>query len=163
DLQARSLPPGTLATGSSYTSGTNGVPIKVLKTNRVALWWNAFYLRDLEWCGLDPRGRLAAIRILAMSRSELAAALEGSSLPYWNKICELLVEGGPSFGMDIRQDPRRQLQWLREIRPDYLVSLPSNLDMLASLLHDAGERLPELRAIQAFGETLSAPVRERIE
>src|SRR5262245_57053501 len=159
DLQARSLPAGTIAMGSGYTSGTNGVPIKVLKTNRVALWWNAFYLRDLEWCDMDPRGRLAAIRILAMSCEELPTALEGSYLPYWNKICETLVEGGPSFGMDIRQDPHRQLQWLQEVKPDYLLSLPSNLDLLASLLRDSGARLTELRAIQAFGEPLPPAVR----
>jgi phenylacetate-CoA ligase len=163
DLQARNLPAGMTPAGESYTSGTNGVPIKVLKTNWVGLWWNAFYLRDLQWSDLDPRRRLAAIRLLAMTLADLPAALEGRSLPAWTSVTELLLENGPSYGMDIRQDPRRQLQWLRQIRPDYLLSLPSNLDFLASLIQESGQRVPQLLAIQAIGEPLPQEVHQRIE
>ncbi|MBL8792555.1 MAG: phenylacetate--CoA ligase family protein [Planctomycetia bacterium] len=163
DLQARALPAGMVAGGGSHTSGTNGVPIKVLKTNRDALWWSAFFLRDLEWCGLDPRGRLAAIRLVAMQREDLPQFLEGVTVPFWNKVCESLVEMGPAHVMDVRQDPRRQLSWLRQVDPDYLISLPSNLDVLASLLAESGRRLPRLRAIQAVGEPLPVNVRQRIE
>jgi phenylacetate-CoA ligase len=163
DLQACSLPAGMVTAGSSYTSGTNGVPIQVLKTNRDALWWSAYYLRDLEWSGLDPRGRLAAIRLTALRREDLPAALEGTSFPYWTQFCEVLLETGPAYLMDIRQEPRRQLSWLAAVRPDYLVSLPSNLELLAGLLSEQGQRLPQLRAIQAVGEPLSAMARQRIE
>ena len=45
------------------------------------MWWNAFYLRDLEWCGIDPRGRLAAIRLMAMTREDLPAWLNGKAAP----------------------------------------------------------------------------------
>jgi phenylacetate-CoA ligase len=65
--------------------------------------------------------------------------------------------------MDIRQDPRRQVEWLREINPDYLLSLPTNLEFLAGLVRESGEKLPKLRAIQAMGETLTPDVKERIE
>jgi phenylacetate-CoA ligase len=163
DLKARSLPSGMVEVGGSYTSGTNGVPVRVLKTNRDALWWSAYYLRDLEWSGLDPRGRLAVIRLMATSREDLPRALEGVSYPYWTPFCELLLESGPSFGMDIRQEPRRQLAWLRKLRPDYLLSLPSNLEFLAGLVAESGQPVPGLRAIQAIGEPLSRPTRERIE
>jgi phenylacetate-CoA ligase len=163
DLQARSLPDGMMAAGGSFTSGTNGVPIKVLKTNRDSLWWSAFYLRDLAWSGLDPRGRLAVIRLLAMTREELPRALEGFSVPYWTPFCALLLETGPSYAMDIRQDPRRQLAWLRQVNPDYLLSVPSNLEFLAGLLQESGARLPNLRAIQAIGEPLTAGTLQRIE
>jgi phenylacetate-CoA ligase len=164
DLQARNLPAGMTPGDGSYTSGTNGVPIKVLKTDWAALWWNAFYLRDLEWSDLDPRRRLAAIRLLAMTPADLPAALAGRALPAWSRVTELLLENnGPSYGMDIRQDPRRQLQWLRQLRPDYLLSLPSNLDFLASLIQESGQRVPELLAIQAIGEPLPPEVRQRIE
>jgi phenylacetate-CoA ligase len=163
DLQARGLPTGMAAAGGGHTSGTNGVPIRVLKTNRDRLWWNAFFLRDLEWSGLDPRGRLAAIRLLAMSQEELPRALEGAVMPYWTAFFQNLLEMGPAYGIDIRQDPRRQLSWLRSVDPDYLVSLPSNLDLLAGLLQESGQRLPKLRAIQALGEPLPPDARQRIE
>ena len=106
------------------------MPLQVLYTNQANLWWHAFYLRDLEWCGLDPRGRLAAIRLLTKSRDELPRVLAGVSTPYWNKILHQLVETGPAYGLDVRQDPRRQLDWLAEVDPDYLVSYPSNLEFL---------------------------------
>src|SRR5262245_8725216 len=163
DLQARSLPPGTTASRSSYTSGTNGVPIKVLKTNRDGLWWSALFLRDLEWSGLDPRGRLAAIRLVAMSREDLPRALEGVAFPYWTQFCQVLLETGPAHVMDIRQDARRQLAWLRKVEPDYLISLPSNLEFLAGLLRESGCRLARLRAIQSLGESLDDDVRQCIE
>lgn len=163
DLRARNLPPGMTEAGGGYTSGTNGVPIQVLKTNRDSLWWSAFFLRDLEWSGLDPRGRLASIRLMATSREQLPRALEGLSYPYWTHFCHVLLETGPAFVMDVRQDPRRQLDWLREVQPDYLCSLPSNLDFLASLVLEGGRRLPHLRAIQAVGEPLTYGMRERIE
>src|SRR5579864_6782084 len=62
DLEAKSLPAGTVATLVRQTSGSSGTPTRVLQTNIVHLWWHAFYLRDLEWCGINPAGTLAAIR-----------------------------------------------------------------------------------------------------
>ena len=53
DLKARSLPSGMAEVGGSYTSGTNGVPIRVLKTNRDALWWSR---------PLPPRPRMERAR-----------------------------------------------------------------------------------------------------
>jgi phenylacetate-coenzyme A ligase PaaK-like adenylate-forming protein len=58
DLMARTLPPNMVKTGSSFTSGTNGVPVQVHRTDRDGVWWNALFLRDLEWSDIDPRGRL---------------------------------------------------------------------------------------------------------
>ena len=162
DLQAKSLPQGMKPAGEGFTSGTNGVPIKVLKTNHVALWWNALYLRDLEWSNIDPSGRLAMIRLVAMTPEALPRALEGQATE-WNHSLLPLLETGPAFVMDVRQDPRAQLDWLRRVRPTCLLSLPSNLELLAGLLRDKGERLPSLQVVQTFGEPLSEASRQRIE
>jgi phenylacetate-CoA ligase len=162
-LKARALPPGMGESWNGFTSGTNGVPIHVRKTDRDGLWWNAFFLRDLQWSGLDPRGRLAAIRLLTTDREKLPLALQGGVSPYWTKVSGALLETGPSYSMDIRQDPRRQLEWLREVNPHYLISLSSNLELLADLIEESGRRLPELRIIQAVGESLPASARRKIE
>lgn len=163
ELQAEQLPPGIKVVSSSFTSGTSGVPIQVRTTNRDGLWWNAFYLRDLEWGGIDPRGRLAAIRLIAKSPETLPAALAGMSSPAWTQVGQLLFESGPGFGMDIRQDPRRQLDWLERIQPNCLLSMPTNLEFLSKLLLERGRRLPSLKAIQAVGEPLPLEMRQRIE
>jgi phenylacetate-CoA ligase len=163
ELRARTMPAGIVEVGSTHTSGTNGVPIKVLKTNWDCLWWNAFYLRDLEWSGLDPRGRLAAIRLVAMRPEDEPQALAGLEFPGWSELCYDLLESGPAFAMDIRQAPRRQLGWLRQIAPDYLLSQPSMLEHLAGLILDDGYGLPGLKVIQAIGEPLTDDARARIE
>ena len=163
ELRAQSLPPGMAETWDGYTSGTNGVPLHVRKTDRDGLWWNAFFLRDLQWSGLDPRGRLASIRLLTTDREKLPRALEGGRSPYWTKVSGSLLESGPSYAMDIRQNPRRQLAWLREVNPQYLISLSSNLEYLATLVEESGQRLADLRIIQVVGESLSVSVRRRIE
>jgi phenylacetate-CoA ligase len=162
NLQAQRLPEGMTPAGEGFTSGTNGVPIKVLKTNRVALWWNALYLRDLEWSNIDPTGRLAMIRLVAMSREQLPRALEGYTA-HWNRSLEPLIETGPAYVMDIRQDPSTQLQWLRRVRPTCILSVPSNLALLASLLRDSGQPLSDLQVVQTMGEPLWDTSRQQIE
>lgn len=164
DIQSRALPDGMLPSPKpSFTSGTSGVPIEVRKTNRDALWWSAFFLRDLEWCNINPRGKLATIRLIAHSREELPRALLGGSVPYWHKSLQLLLETGTCYGIDIRADPRKQLHWLGQVCPDYLLSMPTNLEFLASLLIESGQRLPELKMIQTMGEPLAEDARQRIE
>ena len=147
----------------SFTSGTSGVPIKALKTNRDALWWNALFLRDLEWSSIDPRGRLASIRLFAYKPETLPEAMAGTSMPHWNRLLQTLIDSGPCFGMEIRQDPRRQLEWLREVKPTCLLSMPTNLQFLAGLVRDSGQPLRELKTIQAVGEPLSPEVKREIE
>src|SRR5262249_20787843 len=111
----------------------------------------------------DPSGRLAAIRFLRASGTDVPGGADGLSLPYWNTALDPLLETGWSYGLDIRQDPRKQLAWLRRTDPDYLLSMPSNLEFLAGLVEESDQRLPALRAIQTVGETLTDATRERIE
>lgn len=161
---AEQLPEATLLTDVRTTSGTSGVSIKVQQTNVVGAWWLAFYLRDLEWCGLDPREPIAGIRTLKLPTPELEQKFrEGLRSPNWNSSLAPLIESGPAFGMDLSQDPQRQLEWLLKIQPTYLLSYPSNLDYLATLLRERGVRIPNLRRIQTYAETLDDSVRENIE
>src|ERR1019366_10203383 len=51
---AARLPAGTTATTIMQTSGSSGTPTDTHQTNMTQLWWHAFFLRDLEWCQLDP-------------------------------------------------------------------------------------------------------------
>ena len=81
----------------------------------------------------------------------------------WNRYLSTLIENGPAYGMDIRQDPRRQMDWLRGIDPHCLLSMPSNLEFVAGLLAQNDQRLPELQVIQSMGEPLSREARHRIE
>jgi phenylacetate-CoA ligase len=163
DLCARQLPSGTVALDEDSTSGTSGVPVRILKTNIFYIWWLAFYLRDLEWSGLNPTGTMAAIRATLKTGPELERLIQGEMMPSWNPILQPLIEMGPLHGMDIRQKPHRQIEWLREVNPDYLLSHASNLELLANILLDKPQRLPRMRAVQAISETLTKDVQAKIE
>ena len=160
---AEQLPEGTVAVDEDKTSGTSGVPVRVLKTSMFYVWWLAFYLRDLEWSNLRPGGTMAAIRATLKTGADLDRFLQGQRMECWNPILEPLLETGPLYGMDIRQDPRRQIEWLQEVNPDYLLSHTSNLELLASLLLDEPRRFPRLSAIQAISETLTDEAQTKIE
>ena len=156
------LPAGTVATGSNQTSGSSGTPTNVFQTNMSDLWWYAFYWRDLEWCNVDPTGTLAAIRTTVTTGPELQRMLQGVSQPCWLPALDPLIQTGPSHCMDIRQDPRLQLQWLRSIGPQYLLSFPTNLEALAQLVKREGP-LPELLAIQSMSGMLTSEAQAKIE
>jgi phenylacetate-CoA ligase len=161
-FESRSVPPGTVATGSRQTSGSSGTPITVLQTNLVHLWWCAFFLRDLAWAGVDPTGELAIIRSTGFKGDRLQRFLQGESHPNWLAELAPLLVTGPAHSMDIQQDQRRQLQWLRRIAPNYLLSYPGNLEALAHLVAREG-RLESLKVIQAISETLTEEAQAAIE
>lgn len=161
-IKALQMPEGMMISkNSAFTSGTNGVPIEVLKTSRDDLWWVAFSLRDFEWCRMDPLKRVAGIRLIAMTPQELPTALEGVSTSSW--LPAGIIESGPAFGLDIRQDPELQIKWLKKISPNYLISLPSNLEVLAGILQERNQKIASLESIQTIGEPLTLEVKKKIE
>ncbi|MDX1944237.1 MAG: hypothetical protein SFU86_02440, partial [Pirellulaceae bacterium] len=163
-LQAEHLPPPMREAGTASTSGTSGVAIELRQTNLTALWWLAFFLRDLEWCGIDPRGSLACIRAVKLKTDEQKRRFrEGLVQPFWHASLRGIIQMGPCHGFDLLQDPRRQLEWLRTTAPRYLLGYPSNLDYLGQLLREERGQIPNLELIQSFAESLEDDMRERIE
>lgn len=161
---SRALPAGAVATGASTTSGTIGVPVVVTRTNVVDLWWYAFYLRDLAWGNIDPRGSLAIIRSVGgddMAKSALFR--EGVTFPSWGPQLRCLMKTGHSFVMDIHNDPMRQLHWLSRIKPDYLLSYPSNIECLAAVMESDRLHVPSIGLVQCIAETLTERAQSRIE
>ncbi len=162
-FRALQLPAGTFRINEISTSGSSGVPVTVQQTNVMQTWWLAFALRDLEWCDMDPRLRLAAIRYIWSRGPRGEEFRVGTQAPQWNELLNVVVENGPCYILDVHQDPRRQLSWLRQVAADYLLSYPSNLEFLAGLLREEGKPVPGLRCIQSISETLTDEARRKIE
>jgi phenylacetate-CoA ligase len=159
---AERVPRGMRATGENTTSGTSGIPVRILQTGLLKVWFSALTLRDMEWCGIDPRRGLASIRSSGPWRLPPETALSGFSRPTWGlPLCDVVVTG-PSHAMCIKQDPRRQLEWLMRVNPEYLLTYPSNLEVLVRLVEETGQRPAVLRGIQAISETLTAELQARI-
>ena len=164
DMTASKLPDGMSVVGHpSFTSGTSGVPIRVMSSGHDSVWHAAFCMRDFEWSRMDPRKVLAAVRLIAMSKEDLPAAMSGVVAHGWTTFAPHVFQSARAYGLDIRQNPRTQLEWLRRLNPAYLISYPSNLEVLASLAADAKVRIPNLEAIQAIGEPVTGEMRGLVE
>jgi len=163
DMTAQALPPGITQTGTNHTSGSTGIPIEVRTTNVVTLLWWAFYLRDLQWGGIDPRNILCAIRPLTKPDKLNEELMRGVTMPYWQRELNEFIETGTSHGMELSQHLNVQLEWIQRHNPNYLLSYPSNLMALAGLIEERKITLSRLGKIQTIGEDLSEEYQQHIE
>jgi len=135
--------------GYARTSGSSGRPVKVLKSGLTELMWRAFGLREHLWHRRDFSGKLAAIR-----QGVPQGEAEG-----WGAATEALATGR-SATLPVGTDVRTQLEWLKQQKPDYLLTHPTNLAELARQSLKCGIRVPGLREVRTRGEMLPRETRD---
>ncbi len=135
-------------TAGAATSGSSGVPIEVVQTEAWQLLLSAAKWRFFGWHGYDFRGKMAEIRALRGAPPGVVELRHA----HWDGPPGALFETGPRIELDIFADVETQLAWLEREAPAYLLSLPSNLGVLARTLRRTGRRLPSLRLVRGFGE-----------
>jgi phenylacetate-CoA ligase len=148
-LMSQAPPPGHGRLVEHLTSGSIGEPLRVFGTRLDSMFWLAQTLRDHLWHRRDFAGKLCAIR----SRTN------DSEQPSWGPATDSLFDTGPRAILNIRADPARQLEWLQQQDPTYLLSHPTNLRELARLALKEGIKLPRLKEVRCFGETLPQDLR----
>jgi phenylacetate-CoA ligase len=136
------------------TSGSTGTPVSFLSTAVTRLFWQSFNLRDHLWHGRDLGLKLATIRPDRGVRGE-----SGVTVPYWSPPLAEICRNGPSAVLHSANTLDRQIDWLVEQDPEYLLTLASNLLELARDLDRRGIRLARLREARTFGDVLSAAAR----
>lgn len=149
-LRSLQLPPDHGRVFDYTTSGSTGSPIRFSKTDVTDFFWRAFTLRDHLWHGRDLGGKLAVIRTTVN-------AAEGDG---WGPATNEVFDAGSCATLNIRTDIATQAKWLERQNPDYLLSHPSNILALAKCCLETGIRLPRLRQVRTFGETLMPGLRE---
>ena len=159
---ANTLPDGVQSIGQSATSGSTGIPLEVHITNVRQQWWLALCLRDIVWCGMDPRGSLLGLRKVPHGRENDPKLMAGAKAKNWGLGLKSLTRTGPAYLMDVQQDPATQLEFAQQVNPDYIVSYPSNLLHLARLIREKNVRLPSLKIIQAIAEELTPETQTEI-
>ncbi len=162
EFLAESLPEGVRTASKSATSGSTGVPLEVHSTNVRQQWWLACCLRDIVWCGIDPRGSLLGLRKVPHGRENDPTLLAGVKTQNWGPGLESLTRTGPAFLMDVQQEPIRQLEFAQRVDPNYMISYPSNLLHIAKLAREHNVRLPQLKIIQAIAEELTPETQAEI-
>jgi len=150
ELKARVVPAGHGAVFEDRTSGSTGMPVKFLKTGLTQFYWQAGTLREHLWHHRDFSGVLAVIRSLA----------KPGTYAGWGPSTDAAFRTGPSHVCDIATDVDSQLDWLAEKNPDYLLTLATNAKALALRSIERGMKLPRLREVRVFGETLPPDARE---
>lgn len=151
-LKSGALPPGHGAVVEGQSSGSTGMPVRFLQTAATQLFWNALTLREHLWQERDFSGKLAAIRI----------KVEEGRWPDWGLPAAALFRTGPGATLNVRTDVDKQLDWLLEEDPDYLITHASNLHALAVSSLKRGIRPPRLRQARSYSEALRPDLRETV-
>lgn len=164
-LRARSLPRGEKVFGEFSTSGTTGEPTRVIHSAASNLMFTYLSQRNYRWFRFDPMKSLAFIRA-SVDLPRLPggrACPDGKTLRLrrW-RYAGQFFETGPWFALPITTPVERQIEWLEEIRPAYLGSHSSWLELLS---YAFGERGPNDSIDATIGviEQMLPAMRERIE
>lgn len=163
DIDCAWYPPEHGDTSLAQSTGSTGEPVAVRRTGLNGLIWKAMTVREHLWQRRDFSQSLAVIRA---QLAEDDTARRGVTWPDWGAPVSHLFASGPSYGMNLQTDTRRQAEWLRQIMPTYLLTYPNNLSALLDLAADdpvdlAG--LARLKQVRTIGETLRHPLRERCQ
>ena len=130
------------------TSGSTGAPVRVMKTQITALFWNALTLRDHLWHRRDLGRKLAVIR-----RGRTGSAKS------WGAATTGLVETGECVMRDVQSDAEALLDWLASEAPGYLLTYPSIVVELAKASLRRGVRLAGLLEVRTLAEGLAPDTR----
>jgi phenylacetate-CoA ligase len=147
-LKSRSFPGAHGRAAESRSSGSTGMPVRILKTEITGLFWNALTLRDHVWHGRDLSRKLAVIR-----------RKTGGRAPNWGAATAGLVHTGECVMRDVDTDVEAQLDWLVSEQPGYLLTYPSLAAELAKASLRRGVRLPGLLEVRTLAEGLGPDVR----
>lgn len=133
------------------SSGSTGEPVSVRRTAINNLFYQATNLRENIWQQRDFTGTYAVIR---------ANMPDGiKEMKNWGAPYSWLFKTGPVYLKPITTDIDQQVEWLKEVNPDYLLTYPNNLTALLQKFETLDMKLPRLRQIRTIGETLTDELR----
>jgi phenylacetate-CoA ligase len=148
-LKSRAPLPEHGPPGETRSSGSTGMPVRVLKTSLDDLIWQGIMLREHLWRRRDLAGKLAVIRRSTRQQEVLG----------WDAVLDAIAATGRAVLLPIGTEIASQLAWLVEQQPDYLLTYPSNAAALARLALERGVRLPRLREVMTLGEVVTPELR----
>ncbi len=154
-LMSRKLPRSHGKTNLVTTSGSTGLPVRVVGTQVTALFWKVLTLREHFWHRRDFSGKLAAIRHAAKGVAEYPGSRSGG----WGSATSPVVTTGPAVLLNSSTDISKQAEWLLNEEPDYVLTYPSNLQALAAYFLKNGLSLTNLKEVRTLGEALGSEVR----
>jgi len=153
DLNSRKVPVKHGRTYETQTSGSTGQPVKLRCTEITQFFWQVLTLREHQWHRRDFSGKLASIRAPG-------DAFKPKLSKSWGSPVAIVYSSGPAGSLSLSTDVSRQIDWLREFDPDYLLTFPSNLLALIDYCEKQDIHLASLREVRTISETVSERVRK---
>jgi phenylacetate-CoA ligase len=152
DIFCSMIPQAHAPVNVHCSSGSTGEPVNVRRTAINNLFYQATNLRENLWQQRDFTGTYAVIR---------ANMPDGiKEMKNWGKPYSWFFKTGPVYLKNVTTDIDEQVEWLRQIDPDYLLTYPNNLTALLQKFEQRGLKLPRLREIRSVAETLSDELRD---
>lgn len=162
-LLADRMPRGQKAAELRKSSGTTGQPTQVIHTQISGDVFSAIKQREYRWFDFDPRKTLAAIRL----PGQLPPTAEGTldigqtlRLSGWPSISRFF-HTAEFLGYSVFNSIEKQLDWLQENTPHYLISYAESLEHLA-FAYSGSFPKKRLQALLSISETLTSDMRARI-
>jgi phenylacetate-CoA ligase len=165
-LHARAYPKAFGGHWLSTSGGSTGIPVRVRKTELDGLMWESICLREEIWHRESVKGVLANLRGVSSDLYTAEAEAphtvvmnEGLILPHWGPPANLLWETGRMGVLQPGRPPSVQVEFLTNLKPDYLLMRPAGLRLLLAHLREYGIRLPPLRAVWTMSENVDDSLR----
>jgi len=156
-LISNQLPNGHNMGGEITTSGSTGQPVVVRSTQVTQHFWHAFTLRDHVWHQRNLKGKLCVIK---KANSNQGLPPNGTSIKGWGFSTDVVYKTGSSHLLSIAASIDEQLDWLQKINPTYILSYPSNLELLAATAQQRDIKFSELQQIRSLGEVVTERTRQ---
>ena len=154
------LPSGHGKIQFSTTSGSTGKPVRFGLTAITSQMWLAHALRDDHWHQRDFAGKLSVIK---PKGGGVGMPPQGISAPHWGVATEPVYATGPSSFLNVIAKLSEQYDWLHREKPDYLLSLPSNLLALTDYILSQNLKFPKIQQLRTVSETLAPDKREYLK
>ncbi len=153
-LHSEDVPATHGAMATSHTSGSTGRPIEINRTSYATVFVRAINLRYHIWHGRDFESTSASIRNL---RGKMLQDYEDGKTGLWVPS----FRSGPMHAFPITRPIPEQVDWLMELKPQYLVTHASNMPHLMDETVQRGIRPEGLREVSTMGDCIPDGLRER--
>jgi len=150
-LVLKTLPQGHGKTSEIVTSGTSGMPVRIVRSTLDFLYWQAFQLREHVW-----RERDFSKTFLSILRDDKRAPnTEGvhlRKLDNWGTPVATVWETGPSVLLDYRAPMNALINAIQDVSPSYLCTFPSLLLEILRHARDEGIKMPSVQEVIVVSE-----------
>jgi phenylacetate-CoA ligase len=165
-LHSRSYPKAFGSLWLSTTGGSTGIPVRVRKTELDGLMWESICLREEIWHRESVNGVLANLRGVSSdlytahaSAPKTVIMNEGLLLPDWGAPTNSLWQTGSMGVLQPSKPLSVQVDFLKKLRPDYLLIRPAGLRLLLAHIREQGLKLPNLSAVWTASENVDDSLR----